>query len=686
MPAATTTEASRPACAHCGLPVRSQSSGGIVFCCHACRLVAGIVGAQDEGAHAWNLLRLSFGALLAMNIMMLSLLLYGNAVEPENIPLFRWVMLLLAGPALVILLSPMMVMAVRQCLQKKPGLELLIAGGSATAFVVSALNTLSGSGEVFFDTATMLPVLVTFGKIIEATAKKKASELLHALESLLPATALRVVNGKQEEVPLKQLRAGDLVRILPGGRIPVDGVISEGTTTVEEAAFTGEPLPRVCNAGDRVIAGTINGAGSLLVETEQAGEKVLLQRIIAMIQEAWQYPSPTERIAERAARYFIPITAAIAVVPLVFWIFSGDPARGCISALSVLVVACPCTMGIATPLATSLAIARAATAGIVVRTGEAMEQLGRVGLIFFDKTGTLTTGGILNRVVVYDEHTDENQLLALVATLETAAEHPVGRAIVAEAAKRELQTGSVSGVEIFPGQGIVGLVRLGDRSLWIRAGSPAFTTPHPPDTCCSGDCRTINVMWDGEIRGRLLLGERIREDAVSAVAALHGQEVAVMLLSGDRVEAVAGIAEKIGIHAVEGAKDPVGKLKMIKNSIAAGRCVAMVGDGINDAAALAAAPIGIAVGSGTELARRAGNIILMSDRLMQIPWLIALSRHTRRIINLNFAWSFGYNAIALGAAAAGLLHPLIAALAMVFSSLTVLTNSLRINRFPLENS
>lgn len=246
MTSVAATERSRSACAHCGLPIRPSAGerGRPAFCCHACQLIARIVGNREEGEHAWNLLRLGLGALLAMNIMMLSLLLYSGTVETETIPVFRWVMLGLATPALVILLYPLMVDAIQQCLHRKPGLDLLIAGGSITSFTVSTFNTFSNKGEVFFDTAIMLPVLVTFGKMIEATAKRRATGLLQALESLLPTTAMRVTDGKAAEVPIEQLQPGDMLRIRPGERIAVDGLIREGTTIIEEAAFTGEALPQ----------------------------------------------------------------------------------------------------------------------------------------------------------------------------------------------------------------------------------------------------------------------------------------------------------------------------------------------------------------------------------------------------------------------------------------------------------
>ena len=277
-----------------------------------------------------------------------------------------------------------------------------MAGGSLAAFSVSAVNVVRGRGNIYFDTATMLPVLVTFGRMIEAAAKTRAADLLHQLETLLPASAMRLSGERTAEVAIDLLKVGDLLRVRPGERIPVDGVIRQGTTAIEEAAFTGEFLPRVCGPGDRVCAGTVNGSGSVVVEAEQVGRELLLHRIVAMVADAWANPSDTERFAERAAELFIPVVLLLAAGSVIWWSVSGNALQGWLSALSVLVVACPCTMGIATPLATSLAIARAARAGVVVRGGDVMERLGKTEVVYFDKTGTVTGDPHVKEVVSLD--------------------------------------------------------------------------------------------------------------------------------------------------------------------------------------------------------------------------------------------------------------------------------------------
>lgn len=669
-------------CAHCGLPVTAVSPAAAeIYCCHACRMVAGIVGNRAESEHSWNLLRLGFGALLAMNIMMISLLLYTGSVETHAVPIFRRVLLGLSLPALVILIPPFLSGAAHELRSKRMSLDCLIAAGSVSAFAVSAVNSVRGSGEIYFDTATMLPVLVTFGKILEASAKSRAADLLQSLESLLPSTALLLNKGATEEVAISRLRPGDLVRVRPGERIAVDGKVVEGESTIEEAAFSGEFLPRHCAPGDSVVAGTVNGTGALLVEAERTGEDLLLHRVIDMIQDAWRNPSQAQRVADRAATLFIPAVLLLAAASLLGWCLAGNASQGLFSALSVLVVACPCTMGIATPLATSLAIARAGNAGIVVRGGTVIEQLSRCEMVFFDKTGTLTKGEPAVEKIAVTQGVEEEELLGRLSSLEAASEHLLGRAVVAKARELGVELGSVLALKVIPGNGISGAVTWRGITKEVAAGAPGF----PADADGSeieGDSTVIEVAWDGEVRGRIFLGDAPRPESTRCVAQLGRLGLCCALLSGDRFPAAAATAKIAGISDTYAPRSPDQKLKAVASAVAAGRTVAMIGDGINDAPALAAAQIGIAMGAGMDLAKQAGNVVLLSGELMQIPWLIRLSRKTLGIVRGNFAWSFAYNAVALLAAAVGVLHPLLAALAMVASSLTVLGNSLRIKSFP----
>jgi heavy metal translocating P-type ATPase len=598
----------------------------------------------------------------------------------------------------------------------------------------------------------MLPALVTFGKLIEATAKSRAAVLVTDLETLLPPRALRVEGDALVDVPAAALRVGDHIRVRPGERFAADGRIVEGATTVEEAAFTGESRPRACSVGDEVLAGTVSG-GAVVIEVQRVGDELFLRRVLEMVSAARQRPSASERLADRAAAAFVPAVLALALAAGAAWLLLADATQAGLVALAVLVVACPCAMGIAAPLATALAIGRAAREGVLVRGGDVMERLGQVGTIFFDKTGTLTAGRPQVRAVhTLDEDVTEAEVLAVAASLESGSEHALGRAILAEARRRGVATGAVRAVHVTPGCGIRGTVSVGGVERDVLAGTPEFTerletggwrleekknnsavpsaaivsavsiasSLQPP----ASSLTVVDVAWGGRRRGRVLLADEVRPEAAESVSRLRGQGVALAVLSGDREEAARSVAAVVGIERVEAPRLPDEKIAIIQShqvvdcgmdirkaafgigDSAFGKgpkaepsecpmpnpesrrwalrtpVVAMVGDGINDAPALAAADVGIALGAGTDLARQAGHVVLLADRLDRLPWLVALGRETRRIIRQNLLWALAYNAVALGAAAAGVLHPLLAAVAMVVSSLTVLGNSVRLSRFP----
>jgi heavy metal translocating P-type ATPase len=673
-----------PTCAHCGLPVTAvipEASPEAVFCCRGCLLVSKIVGNQAQGQHAWNLLRLGLGALLAMNVMMISLLLYSGSVGLESFSFFRFILLALSTAALVVLIPPLLTGAAREFASRKLSLDTLVAGGSLTAYLLSSFNVLAGNGELYFDTATTLPVLVTIGKLIEATAKTRAADLLQSLETLLPATALRLTPEGAEEVPIGDLQPGDIIRVRPGERLPVDGEVTEGTSSIEAAAFTGEFLPRACRPGDWVSAGTVNGTGTITVKAARVGEQLLLHGILSMVRDAWSARSPSERFAQKAAGLLIPLVLLIAGGTFVYWAVTGSLGSGLLNAIAVLVVACPCTMGIATPLATSLAIARAAKAGIVVRGGEAMEILSSTDTVFFDKTGTITVGAPQLDAIDTLHGTDAAETIGRAAALELTSSHPLAKAVVDAAAAHGIQPGSATQVLTVAGFGLSGEVNWQGVSKDVYLGSARGLSDAGVERDTSDS--VVEVAWDGEVKARLFFRDSVRAKASSCVAALAQQGVKSILLSGDRHPAAAAVAKEVGINMVDAPRTPGEKAHAIAAAVAEGRKVAMVGDGVNDAPALAAAQVGIAMGGGMELAKQAGNVVILSSDLMQIPWLLALSKKTLHIVHSNFAWSFGYNAIALAAAAAGLLHPLLAAMLMVVSSLTVLGNSLRIARFTI---
>jgi heavy metal translocating P-type ATPase len=530
----------------------------------------------------------------------------------------------------------------------------------------------------------MLPVLVTFGRVIEASAKRRTSQLLRGLEALLPAAALRLdPSGEACEVPLDAIRPGDRLRVRPGERVPADGRVVEGATTIDEAAFTGEPGPRRRGPGDAVLAGTVNGPGAVVVEAERTGEALLLRRILAAVEAARSRPASSERLAERAAAAFIPAVLALAIVAGAARTATAGAAAGGLAALAVLVVACPCALGIATPLVTALAVGRAARSGAVVRGGDVLERIGLADWVCFDKTGTVTTGRPrVARILTLDPGVTEADVLGWLSSLESGSEHAVARAVTAEARARGIAPGGAAALEGVPGEGIRGRATWRGETRDVAAGTAALAGDGGAAAEPSPGAMAVWVAWDGRPRGLVLLDEILRPDAAEAVRRLRASGVRMALLSGDRAETAEAVARRAGLDRVEAPRRPDEKIAWIRARADEGSVVVMVGDGVNDAPALAAAGVGVALGAGTDLARQAGHVVLLSDRLIHVPWLIALSRRARRIVRQNLAWAFGYNAIALGAAAAGRLHPLLAALAMAVSSLTVLANAARIQRFP----
>jgi cation transport ATPase len=666
-----------------------------------------------------------------MNVMMISLLLYGGSIEPQAVSAFRLILLGLSIPAAAILLYPFVIGSIAEIRRRQWSLDTLIAIGAIAALTVSAVNAIRGRGQIYFDTAVMLLLLVTVGRMIEAFAKSRAVALTRALESLLPAQATRLVDGQPQTVAMGELAVGDRVLVRPGERFPVDGVIVEGATLVEQAQFTGEPAPQMRLAGQEVIAGTINAQNPVVVQARQVGGDLLLRRIVRGVEQARQNQAPLERLAGKLASAFIPAVLALAGGTAIYWLLAAGPAQALLASLAVLVVACPCAMGIAAPLTNLLAIARAAEQGIVVRGADVMENVGRAGTIFFDKTGTLTLGLMrVTDVRPASSQTGADELLSRLAALESHSEHALARAVMEEAHARGLTVPSARDVRNFPGMGLRGLV--GPENLEVTAGTDGFVgresdvkiscgntnnadkqarQPHlendggqagshvglpvgavEPSTSKSSDHQTfigensdrrcsagqtvIQIAWHGCVQGQVVLSDTPRDGAAAAMARLRELGVRTVLLSGDSAEAAAALAKELGIDRVHAPCLPDEKLRLVAQ--ADGRLIAMVGDGVNDAPALAAAPVGIAMGAGTDLARQAGNIVLLQSRLDQIPDLILLGRRARRIILQNLLWALGYNSVALGFAAAGYLHPLLAALAMAGSSLTILANSARV--------
>ncbi len=701
------TSPSRSLCRHCGLPLPSSYSRPSPvghsavpltfdqFCCYGCSLAYRIVGDQAQGgAPALVLIRLGIAGFLTMNVMMISLLLYTDVISsigPYAVTAFRFALAALAAPVMLLLGVPFLAGAGRELRRGSASMESLIALGAFTGFGVSTAHVIQGRGHIYFDTATMVLVLATLGKLLEASAKVDASRQLRRLLDLDPVRAHLLSADGESDVTAGQLQPGDRVRVRPGETVPVDGVILSGETAVQEAVLTGEFGPRPAGPGGPVLAGAINGEAEIVVEVTAAARDSRAARIRRLVEEAQARRAPVERMAARAARIFVPSTAAVAVAALAYWLVNGDAPRAGISALAILVVACPCALGLATPLAISVSLARTAREGVLVRSGEALEVLSKVTRVFFDKTGTLTVGRPILREIVCvgpgSRSCTGDKALTWLASLESSSEHSIGRALVSEAQKRGLTLGKVDAFRALAGRGATGTVTLGQTRRRLLAGSLEFLRAEGID--CSGadampapdpEATLVFLAWDGALQARASLADSLRADATSCIDGLRRAGIEVTLLTGDRFSAAQRLAGEAGISELRAECLPEQKLDEVRLHRRRGETVAVVGDGINDAPALAEADVGIVVGAGSDLAREAGGIALLGDDLLRLPWLIALSRATRRSIRRNLVWAFGYNTVAIGFACAGLLHPLVAAFAMLGSSLFVLHNSLRLSR------
>jgi heavy metal translocating P-type ATPase len=682
----------RDTCDFCGLDFGGPGyspDGKIRYCCFGCYLVSRITRSSgDEGIAAWIIFRLGIGAFLAMNVMMISLVLYTSgpgALSETTVRTLRWALVILSTPAVVILAGPFVACGLRDLLRFHLGTDVLISTGSLAAYGVSVAHVLAGAGAVYFDTATMLLLIVTLGRLLEAAAKNRTSCAIREMMALTPDTARVLRDGREIEIPAEELAEGDLAVVKPGERIPADGAVVSGSAFVEEAAFTGESGPRSCSPGTQIYGGSINLDGCMTVRVEAVGSASLASRIQRMVAQARSQRVPIERLAERVAAVFVPLVWLAAAGAAAYWgIARHDPAQAGMSALAVLVVACPCALGLATPMAASLAIGRAAREGVLIRSGEVLERLPRIRRILFDKTGTLTR----NRLRVAEVHgISPEEILKWAAPLEAASGHLIGAAIAREAQAAGIDVGTASDVKIVPGFGVEGNVTVDGKTKWVTVGSIdlLLKTHTVPDSLASdvndSQLTSTCVGWDSVLQGVVLVSDETRPEAASTVSALKAMGLRTGIVSGDREGPTQRLANELGIDEVHAGCTPEYKAAIAAKARGAG--FAMVGDGINDAPALAQADVGIAIGSGTDLARESSDVTLLGDDLSRIPGILTLARATYRIIRWNLAWAFGYNAVAVGLACMGLVHPLIAAVAMLASSLCVICNSLRITRLSL---
>jgi heavy metal translocating P-type ATPase len=652
------------------------------FCCSGCSLTHAIVGARgEEGTAALMLIRLGVAAFLSMNIMALSWATYDRGwatlgMEYEALPYLEALMFVLAAPVMLFIGYPFARNAVYEARTRRLSIDSLIALGTASAFGFSTYQIFSGGRGVYFDTTAMTLTLVTAGRYLESMAKVRTTSAIARLIELQPETA-RVIQGDNEKVvPSADVRVGDRIKVLPGERFPLDGVILEGTTTANEATLTGESAPVVKQPGDRVYAATMNLDGAVLVRVAAESTDTVHAHVVRLMEEAQQSRSTMQVFVDRLATMFIPMVIGIAGLTLMGWLFVAPPAVAVLHALSVLVVACPCALGIGTPIASVLALGKAAERGVLVRSTGALERLAEVHRVVFDKTGTLTHGSVAIDAV----HTSlpTNTLMSIVASLEAETRHPLAVAVERYARENALSLLPTRNGKTFAGMGIEGEVQMNGEWKHVLVGSRRFmkergvAVEHP----AGGDSTTFYVAWDGVLRGTVQVRDTIRDDARAVVEQLSARGIRTAMLSGDSDEAARNAANKLGIDAVHSRMLPADKVRILQ-TYRQSETVAMVGDGINDAPSLSAADVGITLASASDIAKESADVVVVGDHLEHIPWLIDVAQRTFRTIRWNLFWAFGYNAVGIALAVVGLLDPIVAAVVMVLSSAFIVANSAR---------
>ena len=662
------------------------------------------------------LIRTGLSAFLWVNIMSFSLVLYAGYFEQISGSVRRglpFVLMALATPVVFYCAYPILRLAWRGLVNGAIRMELLLAIGILAAYGYSAIQSFRGEIHLYFDTASAIVTLVLAGKLIERSAKEKASRWITQLHEMLPNKVRLLAKGEERFVNIDALEPGQQFLVKAGERIPADGKVSDGESHANESLLTGESTPVAKRPGDEVAAGSINLDGILHVRALRTAQDSTLSQIIAMVEKALGSRCELERTVDRIARIFIPAVVLIAVGTFAFsWIYgSATISSALMRAITVLVIACPCALGMATPLAITAALGTASRNGILVRDSRVLETLRKVDTLILDKTGTVTEGKfsllelyltqeqpVLDAVAVASQSSDQspftanrraeatNEALSFVASLEQYSEHPLGRAVVDSARREGLRMHEAAQVEILKGLGITGSVQdvavfAGNRRLLEKLEVPLPADLDRKARTWEMRGNTVAFLgWEGTARAVAAFGDSLKRDAAPLVSQLKQLGIRVRLISGDAAATTRWIAAKLGIDSSESEVLPEGKVEAVRKSQLGGAVVAMVGDGVNDAPALAQADLGIALGSGTDIAMKASAVVLMNGTLSKINDVLTLSQRTFRIVRQNLFWAFFYNVLGISLAVAGILNPIMAAFAMLLSSLSVVGNSMRLTR------
>ncbi len=669
---------------------------------------------EEESNPEYESMRKRFivGAILTLPLVMIAMrdLVPGGQFlnTLATVKTYEWLELVLATPIVIWAGWPFYVRAVQSVIHRSLNMFTLIGLGVSVAYIYSligvllphlfpaAMRTAEGTVGVYFEAAGVIVVLILLGQVLELRARSRTGAAIKALLGLAPKTARKMdVDGNDHDIPLEQVMKGDRLRVRPGEKIPVDGAVLEGSSSVDESMISGEAIPVEKQPGDKLIGATVNGTGSLIMEAQKVGAETVLSQIVKMVAEAQRSRAPIQKLADVVSGYFVPAVIAIALVAFVIWYFFGPEPRlahALIAAVSVLIIACPCALGLATPMSIMVATGKGATMGVLFRNAEAIETLRKVTTLVVDKTGTLTEGKPKLVEVVTAPGIDENRLLLLAASLEKGSEHPLAAAIVEGAIHRGLHLSKAEKFASHTGKGVSGEIDgqpilLGNASLLEEFGIDAGSFAQQAEAMRSEGQTVMLVGIAGKAGGLLAVADPIKKTTPEAVKQLHAEGIRIVMLTGDHKVTAEAVARKLDLDEVAAEVLPDQKEEKVKEFQKSGHIVAMAGDGINDAPALARAHVGIAMGTGTDIAMESAGVTLVKGDLRGISRARRLSRATMRNIKQNLFFAFIYNALGVPIAAGALypffgllLSPMIAAAAMSFSSVSVIANSLRLRR------